>query len=89
MPYRKQEFINGEIYHIVLKGIEGKEIFKNINDYYRGIFSIYEFNNNKAITIQQSRKIRARIKKFLLNKTNINKTNNKINKLDNKLDEIR
>jgi putative transposase len=65
MPYRKQQFVNGEIYHIVLRGIDDNLIFKDINDYYRGIFSIYEFNTTKPITIRARRKARAAIKKFL------------------------
>lgn len=65
MPYRKQQFINDEIYHIVLRGIDDNLIFKDINDYYRGIFSIYEFNTTKPVTIQSRRKIRATAKKKL------------------------
>jgi len=63
MPYRKQQFVNGEIYHIVLRGIDDNLIFKDINDYYRGIFSIYEFNTIKPITIRARREARAKIKK--------------------------
>jgi len=63
MPYRKEQFVNGEIYHVVLRGIDDNLIFKDINDYYRGIFSIYEFNNAKSVTIQYRRKIRIRLKK--------------------------
>lgn len=63
MPYRKQQFVNDEIYHIVVKGVEEKEIFKNIDDYYRGIFSIYEFNNVKQVKIRERRKSRAKLKK--------------------------
>ena len=62
MPYRKQQFVNEEIYHIVIKGIDNNLIFKNINDYYRGIFSIYEFNTTKPVTIQKRREIRVAIK---------------------------
>jgi len=65
MPYRKEQFINGEIYHLVLRGIDDNLIFKDVNDYYRGIFSIYEFNTTKPVTIQYRRKVRARIKKEL------------------------
>jgi len=65
VPYRKEQFVNGEIYHLVLRGIDDNLIFKDINDYYRGIFSIYEFNTTKPITIQKRRKIRARIKKTI------------------------
>lgn len=63
MPYRKQQFANGEIYHIVIRAIDDNSIFKNINDYYRGIFSIYEFNNVSPITIQSRRRIRVTMKK--------------------------
>ncbi len=64
MPYRRQQFVNGEIYHIVLRGIDDNLIFKNIDDYYRGIFSIYEFNNSNPVSIKERRKIRARFKKI-------------------------
>lgn len=63
MPYRKQQFANGEIYHIVSRGIDDNLIFKDINDYYRGIFSVYEFNTINSITIQRRREARIRFKK--------------------------
>jgi len=56
MPYRKEQFINGEIYHIVVRGIDDNLIFKNVDDYYRGIFSIYEFNNTKPVLIFKRRR---------------------------------
>ena len=58
MPYRKQEFVNNEIYHVVLRGIDNNLIFKDENDYYRGIFSIYEFNNANPVEIWLRRKQR-------------------------------
>jgi len=63
MPYRKEQFINGEVYHTILRALDNNLIFKDQNDYYRGIFSIYEFNNQKPTTIQQRRKARAASKK--------------------------
>lgn len=63
MPYRKQQFANNEIYHIVLRGIDDNLIFKDIDDYYRGIFSIYEFNTTELITIQRRREARIQLKK--------------------------
>jgi len=63
MPYRKEQFANGEIYHIILRGLDDNLIFKDINDYYRGIFSIYEFNNANPVTIQARRKVRSTFKK--------------------------
>ena len=59
MPYRKEQFGNDEIYHVILRGLDDNLIFKDINDYYRGIFSIYEFNNANPTTIQAKRKARA------------------------------
>lgn len=63
MPHRKQQFANNEIYHIALRGIDDNLIFKDTDDYYRGIFSIYEFNTEKPITIKDRRKARAALKK--------------------------
>ena len=63
MPYRKQEFANEEIYHIVIRVIDNNVMFKDIDDHYRGIFSIYEFNNIKSVEIRERRKERYKIKK--------------------------
>ena len=65
MPYREAQFVKGEIYHIILRGIDDNLIFKDQDDYYRGIFSIYEFNTTRPVTIQYRRKVRAKIKKEL------------------------
>lgn len=62
MPRRKEQFANGEIYHIVVKGIDENVIFKDIDDHYRGVFSIYEFNNAKRVEIRERRRERAKIK---------------------------
>jgi len=62
MPQRKEQFTNDEIYHIILRGLDDSLIFKDINDYYRGIFSIYEFNNAKHIEIRKRREERKREK---------------------------
>ncbi|OQX00742.1 hypothetical protein BWK69_00815, partial [Candidatus Parcubacteria bacterium A4] len=60
MPYRKEEFVNNEIYHITARRIGNDLLFENIDDYYRGIFSIYEFNNEKSVEIRTRRqKIKA------------------------------
>lgn len=65
MPYRKQEFANEEIYHIILRGLGDDLIFKDLNDYYRGIFSVYEFNNSKPVSIKYRRETRNRLKKAI------------------------
>lgn len=58
MPYRKTEFANGEIYHLVIRRMDDKLLFVDIDDYYRGVFSIYEFNNAKPVVIQKRRRAR-------------------------------
>lgn len=63
MPYGKRQFTNNEIYHLVLRGIDDNPIFKDEADYYRGIFSIYEFNNAKPIKMRERQKARLRKKK--------------------------
>ena len=65
MPYRKEGFENNRIYHIILRAIDDNLIFKDVSDYYRGIFSIYEFNNAKPVTIQARRKARTAFKNTL------------------------
>lgn len=65
MPYRKEQFVTGEFYHLVIRGIDENRLFKDIDDYYRGIFSMYEFNNAKAVAIKDRRKARLHFKKIL------------------------
>ena len=62
MPIRKEQFAKDEIYHIILRGLDDNLIFKDINDYYRGIFSIYEFNNANPIEIRKRRQARRKEK---------------------------
>ncbi len=64
MPYREVQFADGEIYHLILRAIDGKLLFKDLDDHYRGVFSIYEFNNSKPVSIKERRKIRESFKKF-------------------------
>lgn len=63
MPHEKRQFENGELYHIVTRRIGNELLFGDIHDYYRGIFSIYEFNNANSVRIAQRRQERARFKK--------------------------
>lgn len=63
MPRRKEQFIIGDIYHIVMRALDDNLIFKDTNDYFRGIFSIYEFNNFKPVTIFIRRRDRKTEKK--------------------------
>ena len=65
MPYRKEQFETSRIYHIVLRGIDDNKLFKNNDDHYRGIFSIYEFNTINHVEILKRRRDRARMKTYL------------------------
>ena len=67
MPRREEQFSNGEIYHITTRAIDYNLIFKNTDDYYRGIFSIYEFNNTKPVSIKQRRIARKKFKMSIQN----------------------
>lgn len=58
MPYRKQQFSNNDIHHITLKAIDNNLLFKDTDDYFRGIFTIYELNNSNPVTIQERRRVR-------------------------------
>lgn len=65
MPRKPRQFTVGEIYHIVLRRIGNELLFIDTDDYYRGIFSIYEFNTTKQVTIRECRAARARFKKSI------------------------
>ena len=58
MPRRKISFINGEIYHIVLRSVEGIPLFRDDSDYFRAIFGLYEFNDRNPVSIWKRRKAR-------------------------------
>lgn len=62
MPRRKT-LVNNEIYHVIIRGVADMPIFKNDQDRFRMIFSLYEFNNDKPITIRERRKVRKRAKR--------------------------
>lgn len=65
MPRKPRQFINDEIYHLVLRRMGNELLFGDIDDYYRGIFYIYECNTTKSIKIRERRKARAKFKEFL------------------------
>ena len=62
MSIKRPPLVNNEIYHIILRGAGDSRIFKDKNDYYRAIFSLYEFNTAKSVTIRERRKLRSRKK---------------------------
>ncbi|MCX6718734.1 MAG: transposase [Candidatus Staskawiczbacteria bacterium] len=63
MSYIKPLLVNDEIYHVVSRAVGDTVIFVDESDFYRGIFSIYEFNNSKKVEIWERRRARNRFKK--------------------------
>ena len=63
MPIKRPQLVNGEIYHIVIRGAGDSLIFKDTANYYRGIFSLYEFNDVNPVLIRDRRRARIRAKK--------------------------
>lgn len=51
MTYIKPPLVNDEIYHVVSRAVGDTVVFDNESDFYRGIFSIYEFNNSIPVRI--------------------------------------
>jgi len=58
MPTQRTKLVSGEIYHISDRAVGDSVIFKDENDYYRGIFSCYEFNNANPVDIWLRRRKR-------------------------------
>ncbi|MDD5738834.1 MAG: transposase [Candidatus Pacebacteria bacterium] len=58
MPKRKEQLENMEIYHVTVRRIGDSLLFQDVNDQYRGIFSIYEFNNSNFVEIRRRREER-------------------------------
>jgi len=63
MSNQKTQLVKDELYHIVYRAVGDTTIFQNEDDYYRGIFSFYEFNTKNLVTIRERRKIRLEYKK--------------------------
>ena len=55
--------VNGEVYHVISRTVGDTVVFENENDFYRGIFSIYEFNNSNSVEIWERRRARINFKK--------------------------
>lgn len=63
MAINRPSFENNEIYHVVIRGVGDSVIFCDENDYYRGIFSLFEFNDKHAVLIRERRRHRLKAKK--------------------------
>ena len=62
MSVKRPQLADNEIYHIVLRGVGDSEIFKDEQDYWRAIFSLYEFNTTTPVEIRIQRKKRQSVK---------------------------
>ena len=61
--------MNDEIYHIILRGVGDSEIFRKNDDYWRAIFSLYEFNTSDQIEISIQRRKRKKTEHFSDNRS--------------------
>ncbi len=73
MPIKRPLLVNGEIYHIVIRAIEGLKLFVNDRDYFRMIHNLFEFNDDNPVSWQyrqryenSSRSIREERKRIML-----------------------
>ncbi len=62
MPTKHPQFVNKEIYHIIIRGIAGQKTFLEEKDYLRYLYSLYEFND-KNITLSNFRYIARRARR--------------------------
>jgi len=52
---RKSKLANNEIYHVINRGVSDLPIFLDVDDYYRCIFSLYGFNDDRPVEIRRER----------------------------------
>jgi len=71
MSVKRPQLADNEIYHIVLRGVGDSEIFKDEQDYWRAIFSLYEFNTTTPVEIRIQRKKRQSVKNGGLSSVNL------------------
>lgn len=62
MAIRRTQLVNDEIYHVILRSVGDTVIFNDENDFYRGIFSLYEFNSMNPVNIWLRRRQRKKEK---------------------------
>jgi len=52
MPSKRPQFVNREIYHVFNRGVEKRNIFQQISDYFRFIFCLYELNDKNLVVMR-------------------------------------
>jgi putative transposase len=65
MGNKNPPLVNDGIYHIATRAVGDTVVFDDEKDFYRGIFSIYEFNNDARVNMWERRRERAAEKKKL------------------------
>ncbi len=45
----KRELVNGEIFHILNRGVDGRKIFLDEKDYFRFVHNLFEFNDPEPV----------------------------------------
>ena len=66
MSSTRIKFINGGIYHLMNRAIEGRNLFQQIADYFRFMFCLYELNDKNMVKMRiriEQRKARKKNKK--------------------------
>ena len=67
MENKNYHLINEEVYHVISRTVGDTVVFDKEDDLYRGVFSIYEFNNVNPVEIWKRRRDRIIFKKHLVN----------------------
>lgn len=49
MPIKRPLLSNGEMYHIVIRAVDGLKIFRDEKDYFRMIHNLFEFNDDNPV----------------------------------------
>lgn len=62
MSQQRTQLVNDEIYHAVSRTVGDTVVFDDEKDFYRGIFSIYEFNNANPVNMWRRRQQRRKEK---------------------------
>lgn len=55
MPIKRPPLVNGEIYHIVVRAVDGLKLFRDEKDYLRKIHNLFEFNDSNPTKWQYRR----------------------------------
>lgn len=65
MTSKQPQFVNGEIYHIFNRGVEKRNIFQQVSDYFRFIFCLYECNDKSVVIMRERIKKRKAARKHI------------------------